>query len=95
MCASITFSHGTEAYDAGIGGLAAAYMLSRTGHRVRVVERYGLDATGGGQRIPPNLSKILRQWVGEDELRKVTSRCIGTPFYKSKSALCPDRCDVD
>ncbi|KAI0730571.1 FAD/NAD(P)-binding domain-containing protein [Earliella scabrosa] len=66
----------------GIGGLAAAYMLSRTGHRVRVVERYGLDATGGGQRIPPNLSKILRQWVGEDELRKVTSRCIGTPFYK-------------
>ena len=66
----------------GIGGMAAAYMLSKVGHRVRVVERYALDAPGGGMRVPPNLSKILRQWVGEEELRKVTTRCIGSPFHR-------------
>ena len=65
----------------GVAGLAVAYMLSVAGHRVRVIERYGPDAPGGSQRIPPNLSKILRQWVGDEELRRVATRCVRTPFH--------------
>ncbi|KAH9893223.1 FAD/NAD-P-binding domain-containing protein [Cubamyces lactineus] len=65
----------------GIGGLAVAYVLSKSGHRVRVLEKRDLDVPGGGHRVPPNLSKILRHWVGEEELRKVSTRCVGTPFH--------------
>ncbi|KAI0738683.1 FAD/NAD-P-binding domain-containing protein [Daedaleopsis nitida] len=65
----------------GVGGLAAAYMLSQSGHRVRVIEKHDLNALGGGIRVPPNLSKILRQWVGQDELMRVATRCVGSPFY--------------
>ncbi|KAI0793854.1 FAD/NAD(P)-binding domain-containing protein [Fomes fomentarius] len=64
-----------------IGGLAVAYVLSKAGHRVTVLEQHDFDVPSGGQRIPPNLSKILRQWVGEEELMKVSTRCIGTPFH--------------
>ncbi|KAI0761793.1 FAD/NAD(P)-binding domain-containing protein [Trametes elegans] len=64
----------------GVGGLAVAYVLSKAGHRVRVLERRDLDVPGGGHRVPPNMSKILRQWIGEEELRKVSTRCTGTPF---------------
>ncbi|KAI0831918.1 FAD/NAD-P-binding domain-containing protein [Trametes gibbosa] len=65
----------------GIGGLAVAYVLSKVGHRVRVLERRGLHVPGGGHRVPPNMSKILRQWIGEEELMKVSTRCVGTPFH--------------
>ncbi|KAI0730570.1 FAD/NAD(P)-binding domain-containing protein [Earliella scabrosa] len=68
----------------GVAGLAVAYMLSVAGHRVRVIERYRPDAPGGSQRIPPNLSKILRQWVGDEELRRVATRCVRTPFHHWK-----------
>ena len=67
--------------DTGIGGLAVAYVLSNSGHRVRVVEKHGLDAPGAGYRIPPNFSKILKQWVGEEALRRVATRCEGSPIY--------------
>lgn len=75
----ITLSH-----VLGISGLAVAYMLQKAGHRVRVVEKQGLHAPSAGLRIPPNLSKILRQWVGHDELRKVTMRCVGTPMHRCR-----------
>ncbi|KAH9849843.1 FAD/NAD-P-binding domain-containing protein [Lenzites betulinus] len=65
----------------GIGGLAVAYVLSRAGHRVRVLERRGLHVPGAGHRVPPNMSKILRQWIGEEELMKMSTRCVGTPFH--------------
>ena len=57
-------------------------MLSNAGHRVRVLERHDLNAPGAGVRVPPNLSKILRQWVGLEELMKVARRCVGSPFYR-------------
>ncbi|KAI0730565.1 FAD/NAD(P)-binding domain-containing protein [Earliella scabrosa] len=69
----------------GIGGLAVAYMLSNAGHRVRVLERHDLNAPGAGVRVPPNLSKILRQWVGLEELMKVARRCVGSPFYRRQT----------
>ncbi|TFK79962.1 FAD/NAD(P)-binding domain-containing protein [Polyporus arcularius HHB13444] len=65
----------------GIGGLSVAYMLQKAGHRVRVVEKQGLHAPSAGLRIPPNLSKILWQWVDREELDKVTTRCVGTPMH--------------
>ncbi|KAI0741982.1 FAD/NAD(P)-binding domain-containing protein [Daedaleopsis nitida] len=70
---------------AGIGGLAVAYVLSTAGHRVRVVEKHDLNVPGGGHRVPPNLSKILRQWIGEEELMKVATRNVGTPFHRLRT----------
>lgn len=66
----------------GISGLAVAYMLQKAGHRVHVVDKLSLDAPSAGLRITPNLSKILRQWIGQDELAKVTTRCVGTPTHR-------------
>ncbi|KAH9935978.1 FAD/NAD(P)-binding domain-containing protein [Epithele typhae] len=64
----------------GISGLALAYTLSTAGHRVRVLEKSNLSAPSGGIRLPPNFSKILKRWIGEEELMKVATRCVGTPF---------------
>ena len=47
-----------------------------------MLERHDLNAPGAGVRVPPNLSKILRQWVGLEELMKVARRCVGSPFYR-------------
>ncbi|OBZ73516.1 3-hydroxybenzoate 6-hydroxylase 1 [Grifola frondosa] len=65
----------------GIGGLAVAYVLAAAGHRVRVIEKRGLDVPSGGHRVTPNLSKILRQWIGEEELTRISTRCVGTPWH--------------
>lgn len=73
----------------GIGGLAVAYMLGRAGHRVQVLEKRRMDVPSGGQRVPPNCSKILRQWVGEEELWKVATRCVGTPMHRCRCPVNP------
>ncbi|KAI0630781.1 FAD/NAD-P-binding domain-containing protein [Trametes polyzona] len=69
----------------GVGGLAVAYVLAKSGHHVRVLERHGLDAPGAGHRVPPNMSKILRQWIGEEELLKISTKCVGSPFYQLRT----------
>ncbi|KAI0741981.1 FAD/NAD(P)-binding domain-containing protein [Daedaleopsis nitida] len=69
----------------GIGGLAVAYMLSSAGHRVRVLEKNGLQRPSGGHRVPPNFSKILRQWVGEEELARLSTPCVGSPFHRLRT----------
>ena len=74
----------------GVSGLAVAYALSTAGHRVRVLEKFGLDRPSAGQRIPPNLSKILWQWIGPEELMKVSTRCVGSPFHRREYS-CPQR----
>ncbi|TBU59476.1 FAD/NAD(P)-binding domain-containing protein [Dichomitus squalens] len=61
---------------AGIGGLAVAYVLSKGGQRVRVLEKNTLNVPSGGHRMTPNSSKILRQWIGEEELMKSAVRCV-------------------
>ncbi|MDB5809840.1 MAG: salicylate 1-monooxygenase [Betaproteobacteria bacterium] len=57
---------------AGIGGLAAATLLGRSGHRVRVYEQAGRFArVGAGIQMTPNAMKVLRGLGLEARLREV------------------------
>ena len=59
-----------------------AFMLSKSGHNVRVLERQAtLGAPSSGLRVPPNMSKILKKWVGADELAKIACLNVATPWY--------------
>ncbi|KAI0692644.1 FAD/NAD(P)-binding domain-containing protein [Cytidiella melzeri] len=66
----------------GLGGFSVAHMLCQAGHKVRVLEKLpGLGTPAGGLRVPPNLSKILKRWVGEEELRKTAVLNVSTPWW--------------
>ncbi|KAF8636411.1 hypothetical protein AX17_003593 [Amanita inopinata Kibby_2008] len=68
----------------GIGGLACAYALGQSGHRVRVLESNpGLHRLSGGVRIPPNLSKILKEWGLGPELSRM-QKCRKSSFHSLK-----------
>lgn len=57
---------------AGIGGLAAATLLARAGHRVRVFEQASRFArVGAGIQMTPNAMKVLRGLGLEARLRKI------------------------
>jgi salicylate hydroxylase/6-hydroxynicotinate 3-monooxygenase len=57
---------------AGIGGLAAATLLARSGHRVRVYEQASRFArVGAGIQMTPNAMKVLRGLGLEARLREV------------------------
>ncbi|GGN75270.1 3-hydroxybenzoate 6-hydroxylase [Actinoplanes lobatus] len=56
----------------GIGGLATALALSRSGLRVRVLEqapRFG--EVGAGMQIAPNCTRILHEWGLLDEVKSL------------------------
>jgi salicylate hydroxylase/6-hydroxynicotinate 3-monooxygenase len=56
----------------GIGGLAAAVLLSQNGHRVRVYEQATRFArVGAGIQLTPNAMKVLRRIGVETALRKI------------------------
>jgi len=56
---------------AGIGGLAAASLLKRAGHDVRVYEQASrFTRVGAGIQMAPNAVKVLRRLGVEDRLRK-------------------------
>ena len=58
----------------GIGGLAAAFALSRQGADVQVIEQaQALAEVGAGIQIGPNVTRILRDWGLEAQLRRVAS----------------------
>lgn len=61
----------------GIGGLASAYSLLRSGHRVTILEAYPQNGRSSytGLRVPPNMSKILNEWGLTDEVRAKTRPC--------------------
>ncbi|KAJ6458682.1 hypothetical protein C8R47DRAFT_1163049 [Mycena vitilis] len=63
----------------GIAGLACAYVLRRIGHNVVVLDKGdGETKTGGSVRSPPDMTRILREWPGmEDLLRTRGTRCNG------------------
>ena len=53
----------------GIGGLANAYALARTGQRVRVLEQEAaFGEVGAGLQMAPNATRILRDWGLLDEV---------------------------
>ena len=57
---------------AGIGGLAAATLLARSGHQVRVFEQASRFArVGAGIQMTPNAMKVLRGIGVEAALRKI------------------------
>mgnify|MGYP003336128042 CR=1 FL=1 len=57
---------------AGIGGLAAATLLAKSGHRVRVYEQASKFArVGAGIQMTPNAMKVLRGLGLEARLRDV------------------------
>ncbi|PSK58622.1 Kynurenine 3-monooxygenase [Elsinoe australis] len=48
---------------AGLGGLATAIALARSGHRVEVLEQASkLGEVGAGIQVPPNSLRILQSW---------------------------------
>lgn len=54
------------------------------GHRVRVLEKASeLGYSSCGIRVPPNMSKILKKWVGSEELEKVAVLNTATPCIDS------------
>ena len=57
---------------AGIGGLAAATLLAKSGHRVRVFEQAARFArVGAGIQMTPNAMKVLRGLGLEEKLRAI------------------------
>lgn len=65
---------------AGISGLATAFALARSGHRVRVFERQNaVHQRSVGVRIPPNMSKVLYDWGLQEELSKA-QKCLKSTF---------------
>jgi len=53
----------------GIGGLAAAYCLGRSGHKVTVLESASaIGEVGAGIQISPNISRLLFRWGLRDAL---------------------------
>ncbi|KZT70824.1 FAD/NAD(P)-binding domain-containing protein [Daedalea quercina L-15889] len=64
----------------GLAGLTVAFVLAKAGHRVRVIEKRGLGVPAGGVRVPPNVSKLLAQWVPREELLRIGTPCAGTPL---------------
>ena len=59
---------------AGLGGLAAAISLKKKGNNVVVLEAAPqLDEVGAGIQIPPNSSRLLKEWGVYDEVRKMRS----------------------
>ncbi|KAK5236506.1 hypothetical protein LTR47_002457 [Exophiala xenobiotica] len=60
---------------AGLGGLAAAIGMTRSGHRVTLLEQAPeLGEVGAGIQIPPNTTRILARWGILPAIEKVSVR---------------------
>ena len=69
-------------YRTGLSGFSVAHVLCKAGHSVRVLEKLSaLGTPSGGLRVPPNMSKILKKWVGPEELAKTAVLNIATPWH--------------
>lgn len=63
-------------------------MLRKGGHNVRVLEKLPASGTpAAGLRVPPNMSKILKRWVDEEELGKNSVLNLSSPWRDSKCIL--------
>ncbi|KAF9447713.1 FAD/NAD(P)-binding domain-containing protein, partial [Macrolepiota fuliginosa MF-IS2] len=69
----------------GVAGLASAFALAKSGHRVQVLEKtHGLHQRSGGIRVPPNLTKILLEWGLHEELAAALT-CRKSQFHSFHS----------
>ncbi|KAF2095114.1 FAD/NAD(P)-binding domain-containing protein [Rhizodiscina lignyota] len=60
---------------AGLGGLAAAIGIAKAGHRVTIIERApALAEIGAGIQIPPNSTRILKQWGILENVESLSDR---------------------
>ena len=58
---------------AGLGGLALAYVLGKSGHKVTVVEAAPtIGEVGAGINCMPNLARVLTRWGLDPVLRRHT-----------------------
>ena len=56
---------------AGIGGLAAAYVLGRAGHKITIFEAASsLGEVGAGILLPPNATRLLLRWGHGERLKE-------------------------
>ncbi len=59
----MTSEHGLLVVGGGIGGMAAALALARSGQPVRVIERASaLTEVGAGVQLGPNVTRLLQAW---------------------------------
>ncbi len=66
--------HTIAVVGAGIGGLAAALSLARTGHSVTLIERrIGFSEIGAGLQLSPNASRILLDFGLGPALRRIAT----------------------
>ncbi|KAF9221342.1 FAD/NAD(P)-binding domain-containing protein [Gyrodon lividus] len=69
----------------GVSGLAAAFRLTRAGHKVHVIEKSGPEQKACGVRVPPNLTKILVEWGLGEQLSQCGKPTTGSQCYSMET----------
>ena len=67
----------------GLGGLGAAFCLTRAGHRVTIVESSPtIGEVGAGIQVSPNSSRLLRRWGLGKQLEEIAVKPEGIVFRR-------------
>lgn len=67
----------------GLGGLAAAHCLAKSGHSVTILEAASaIGDVGAGIQVSPNVSRLLRRWGLGSKLEEIAVRPEGIQFMR-------------
>ncbi|KAJ7872038.1 hypothetical protein B0H13DRAFT_1634004 [Mycena leptocephala] len=70
-----------------ISGLSCGYVLWRAGHEVVILEKMdGKTKTGGSIRSPPNMTRIISEWPGMEDLLQRATHCSGISFRRADTS---------